>query len=123
MSKFWQHFLQNGAPSPQRGYLGLHGYGIPIKRRLAGRFDLEQATGVAVQAIEPYSPAEDAGILEGDVVVRLDGQPTTTADDLNKMLGKLPIDIPVSIVLIREERILERLVMTASGPRSTRRRA
>jgi S1-C subfamily serine protease len=111
MSRFWQHFLHNGRRGPRPGYLGLQGYAIPLRQRLAARFGLEQATGVEVQTIDPHSPAEDAGILEGDVVLRLGDEPTPSADELNKLLSQIPADVPVPVLLLRGERCLERLVM------------
>jgi S1-C subfamily serine protease len=123
MSQFWQHFLNNGRSGRQSGYLGLRGYSVPIKRRVAGRYQLDQATGVGVQTIETGSPAEEAGILEGDVVVQLAGVPTPGADELFKLLDRLPVEVPLSLILLRGERCLERLVMTAACSRTTRRRA
>jgi S1-C subfamily serine protease len=123
MSQFWQHFLHNGQPGRQQGYLGLQGYSVPIKRRTASRYQLEQATGVGVQTIEPDSPAEEAGVLEGDVVVQLAGEPTPSSDELHKLLSRLPVDVPLLLVLLRGDRCLERLVMTAAYPRAARRRA
>src|SRR5204863_1161548 len=67
-----------------RGYLGLHGRNVPIPRGLARRFAFQQAGGVEVVAVETGSPADQAGILEGDVIVSLGEQPTTSIDDLHK---------------------------------------
>jgi S1-C subfamily serine protease len=123
MSQFWQHFLHNGESGRHSGYLGLHGHSVPIKRRIASRYQLNQTTGVGVQAIEPGGPAEDAGVLEGDVVVQLAGEPTRCADELHKLVDRLPVDVPLSLILLRGERCLERLVMTCAFPRAARRRA
>src|SRR5436190_5466235 len=123
MSQFWQHFLHNGESGRQSGYLGLHGHSVPIKRRIASRHQLDQTTGVGVQTIEPGSPAEEAGVLEGDVVLQLAGEPTRCADELHQLLNRLPVDMPLSLILLRGERCLERLVLTSAFPRAVRRRA
>src|SRR5206468_11670952 len=52
-----------------RGYLGLHAHNVPIPQHLARRYDLAQKTGVEVRAVETNGPAEQAGILEDDVIV------------------------------------------------------
>src|SRR5215471_5391247 len=54
-----------------RGYLGLHARVVPISRAVASRHGLGQKTGVEVLAVERDGPAEQAGILEGDVIVSL----------------------------------------------------
>ncbi len=123
MSQFWQHFLHNGQSGRPHGYLGLQGYSVPIKRRIASRCGLDQTTGVGVQCIEPGSPAEEAGVLEGDIVVQLAGEPTPSADELHKLLHRLPVDVPLSLILLRGARCLERLVMTSVYPHPARRRA
>ena len=38
--------------------------------------------GLFVQLVESGGPADRAGIRPGDVVVEIDGQPATSADDL-----------------------------------------
>ena len=39
-----------------------------------------------IAAVEPGSPADRAGLLTGDMVVALDGEPVTGADDLIRLL-------------------------------------
>src|SRR5205814_2547394 len=99
-----------------RGYLGLHGRNVPIPRGLARRFDFQQASGVEVVAVETDSPADQAGILEGDVIVSLGEQPTTSIDDLHKLLTQLPVGVPSSIIVLRGERRLERMVLPNEYP-------
>src|ERR1700730_4624105 len=60
-----------------RGYLGLHGRVVPIPQALARRYELTQKSGVEVLAIEENGPADQAGILEEDVLVSLSDEPAT----------------------------------------------
>jgi S1-C subfamily serine protease len=99
-----------------RGYLGLHARSVPVPRELAARFGLTQKTAVEVLAVEPDGPAEQAGILEEDVIVALGEQPTSSVDDLHKLLTQLPVGIPAGVVFLRGERRLERLVVPADYP-------
>jgi S1-C subfamily serine protease len=99
-----------------RGYLGLHARNVPLPRPLARRFDLTQAGAVQVQAVEPDGPADQAGILEDDLIVSLGEQATASVDDLHKVLTQLPVEIPASVILLRGERRLERLVVPAEYP-------
>lgn len=99
-----------------RGYLGLHARNVPLPRDLAERFELTQTGAVEVMAIEPSGPADQAGVLEEDLIVSLSDRPTTCVDDLHKLLTQLPIDVPTPIVLLRNERRLHRLVLPTECP-------
>jgi S1-C subfamily serine protease len=99
-----------------RGYLGLHAHSVPISRELAARFGLSQKEGVEVLAVEPDGPADQAGILEEDVIISLGEQPTASVDDLHRLLTQLPVGIPAALVFLRGERRLERLVVPADYP-------
>ncbi len=99
-----------------RGYLGLHARNVPLTPELAGKFGLEQKTAVEVLAVEAGAPADEAGILEEDVIVSLGEQPTTAVDDLHKLLTQLPVGIPAAVVLLRNGRRLERLVVPTDYP-------
>jgi S1-C subfamily serine protease len=95
-----------------RGYLGLHARTVPLARR----FGLPQASAVEIMAVESGGPAEQAGILEEDVLVALGEQPIASVDDLHKLLTELPVDVPSTVVILRGDRRLERLVLPQEYP-------
>jgi S1-C subfamily serine protease len=99
-----------------RGYLGLHGQAAPVPRSLAEKYKLTQKHAVAVMAVEPEGPADEAGILEQDLIVALGDEPATSIDDLHKLLMRLPVGIPSTVTLLRGERRLERMVVPAEYP-------
>jgi S1-C subfamily serine protease len=99
-----------------RGYLGLHGRTVPLRRSLARQFQLSHESAVEVQAVEPDAPADEAGMQPGDLVVDLGDQPVTSVDDLHKLLSQLPVGIPAAIILLREDRRLQRFVVPAEYP-------
>jgi S1-C subfamily serine protease len=99
-----------------RGYLGLHGHGIPIARPLARFFELTQATGVEVVAVEPNGPADQAGILPDDLIIALGDQEVSSVDDLHKLLTQLPVGVPASIIMLRGPRRLQRFVLSEEYP-------
>ena len=103
-----------------RGYLGLHGRNVPIAPALGRRFELALASGVEVMAVEPGSPAEQAGLEEEDVIVALAEQPTTTVDDLHKLLTQLPVGVPAAVTFLRGQRRLERFVVPNEYPEPAR---
>jgi S1-C subfamily serine protease len=100
-----------------RGYLGLHGRTVPLRRTLARQFHLQQETVVEVEAVEPGAPADQAGIQDSDLLVELGDHPVSKVDDLHKLLTQLPVGIPASIVLLRGDRKLQRFVVPAEYPR------
>jgi S1-C subfamily serine protease len=101
-----------------RGYLGLHARNVPIPKALARGLNLGEASGVAVEAVEPGGPADQAGIQIDDVIVELAEHPTPSIDAMHKLLTQLPVDVPASIRLLRDERLLERVVLPTDFPRT-----
>jgi hypothetical protein len=69
----------------------------PLNPTLAEYFGVEE--GLLVTEVVPGTPAEEAGILAGDVVVRVAGDPVTSLGDLRFGLGYL--DRPLRIRVVR----------------------
>ena len=68
-----------------RGYLGV---GVqPV--RLAGAIHqaVGQETGLILMSVEPGGPAEQAGLVQGDVLVTFGGQPVRDLDELQALLA------------------------------------
>jgi S1-C subfamily serine protease len=97
------------------GYLGLHGRTVPVARHLVHQWELKPS-GVEVLALESGGPAEQAGMLEGDVIVLLGDHPAESVDDLHKSLTQLPVGVPVTVTILRGQRKLERFVIPAEYP-------
>src|SRR5262249_62416779 len=99
-----------------RGYLGLHVRNVPIPQALVRRFELVEKTGVEIMAVEENSPADEAGIEVDDVMVALDDLATPSADELHKVLTRLPVGVPAEVTLLRGERRLRRFVTPGEYP-------
>jgi serine protease Do len=52
----------------------------------------ENTTGVVVNAVEPNSSSEEAGLKTGDLVVQIDQQPVKNMDDAQKVLAKASLE-------------------------------
>jgi S1-C subfamily serine protease len=57
---------------------------------------------VVIAGVEPNSPADRAGLAAGDVLIAVDGQPVTGADDLIRILTGDMIGRSVEIALLRD---------------------
>ena len=99
-----------------RGYLGLHVRTVPIPRALQLQLELSQATTVEVMSIEANGPADQAGVLEEDHILSIGEEPVTSVDDLHRLLTQLPIEVPTTIVLLRGQRRLERMILPEEYP-------
>ena len=81
-----------------RGYLGV---GIqPVRLADALQQQLGQETGLMLMSVESGSPAAQGGLLQGDVLVTLDGQAVRHVDELQVLLGtdRVGISLPARIV-------------------------
>lgn len=84
----------------KRGYLGIGTQQVPLPAALAQKAGVSQQSALLVITVEPGSPAEQSGLLLGDLVVALAGQPITDADTLLAQLGgdKLGQALPLKIL-------------------------
>jgi serine protease Do len=60
------------------------------------------ARGAKVRSVEEDSPAEKAGLKEGDVVVRFDGEAVRSASHLARLVGETPAGRSVPIEVTRD---------------------
>jgi S1-C subfamily serine protease len=100
-----------------RGYLGIAGQTVPLAVRLVRYFNLERDTAVQVISVAPNSPADAAGLKEGDIIVSLDQKPMASVTDIHRLLSKDVIGKTLQIVFLREWTArLERTVIPAESP-------
>lgn len=88
-----------------RGYMGIELENI--SRNLAIALGLKSTQGALVTNVVKGSPAEEAGLKPGDVILEFDGKPTKTAEDaLNRVRGKKAGEL-AAIVLVRKGETLQ----------------
>ena len=91
----------------RRAYIGVEAQTAPLHRRLVRFYDLPQESGVIVSAVTPDSPAQRAGLREGDVIVALDGKPVAGVDDLHRLLTDAHVGLSSSLTVLRWTEKLE----------------
>lgn len=91
-----------------RGWLGVSIQ--EVTPALAKSFDLKEKKGALVAQVVSGSPAEKAGIEQGDVIVEFDGKEVTDSKDLPRIVASTPIGKAVTIKLLRNGEALDRQV-------------
>src|SRR5881397_3872832 len=99
----------------RRGYIGVAGQNVPIHRRIVRFYGLSLETGVLVVSVEKKSPAERAGLREGDLIVAFNGQPVGSVHDLHKVLVGEQIGVSAGVTIIRHTEQLELPILPAES--------
>jgi S1-C subfamily serine protease len=99
----------------RRSQIGVAGQNVPIHRRVVRFYNLPRETGVLVASVEKESPAEQAGLREGDVIVAFNGSPIASIHELHKMLAGEQIGVEAKIVIIRHTEKLELSILPAES--------
>ena len=85
----------------QRSYIGVVAQNTPLNRRLVRFHELTVESGVVVLSVENDSPAQRAGIQEGDVIIALGGKAVGGIDDLHRLLSDLPAGVATELTILR----------------------
>ena len=89
----------------RRAYIGVAGQTAPVPRRHAVVAGVENKMGALLAQIEPDGPAARAGLLPGDVVIRLDGVDINGVDDLIRVLDRDRIGRRLAMDVLRLGRL------------------
>jgi S1-C subfamily serine protease len=95
----------------RRAFIGIAAQHIALPRRLRYAAELTQESAVMVATVEPGSPAEQAGLKAGDIIVGLDGTKVAGADDFVRILGGDKIGRSVEIETLRGGKLETRPVV------------
>jgi S1-C subfamily serine protease len=93
----------------RRGYLGIGIQPVRLPAELAEA--LGQETGIHLVQVRSGGPADQAGLLLGDTIVAVDGQPTPHHDALLAALGGDVVGQTVTVRLVRAGQVEERPVV------------
>ncbi|MDE2484492.1 MAG: DegQ family serine endoprotease [candidate division NC10 bacterium] len=83
-----------------RGWLGVAIQ--PITPDLSKKFSLKQANGALVSDVMEGSPAEHAGVKQGDVIVEFDGKIVKSSTELPHLVANTPVGKEVPMKVIRD---------------------
>ncbi len=106
--------LQNGIVT--RGWLGV---GIQnVTEDIAESLGLGEAGGAIVTSVSEGSPAEDAGVEEGDTILTVNGENVENSRGLARRIGSLEPDDDVVLGILREGENMDVTVTLGALPSS-----
>jgi S1-C subfamily serine protease len=85
----------------KRGYLGIRSQQVELAADLRKVLNREQEAGLLLVSVEQGSPAEAGGLMVGDILVAIEGQPIADHDELMVHLSGESVGKPLSIQLLR----------------------
>jgi S1-C subfamily serine protease len=83
----------------KRGFLGIRSQEVELPGQVKAQVD--QATGLLVVGIEPEGPAAQGGLMVGDILVAVEGQPVTNHDELISRLSGSVVGRAVEVRVLR----------------------
>ena len=89
----------------RRSKLGLSGQTTPLDTRLAARLRRQPASAVLVAEVQTGSAAEAAGLRQGDLLLKFDGEVVSNVDDLHRMLTAERTGQACEVEVLRQARI------------------
>jgi S1-C subfamily serine protease len=104
----------------RQGYLGVAMQPVPLPDALRERLGLDRDTAVIVLNVEPHSPAANAGLLIGDVLIALGDVPMADPGDVAAALGPDRVGTAVPASIIRGGQPLTVEVTIGERPARTR---
>ena len=95
----------------RRSRLGIAGQTVPLDRRVVQRLGFTAATAVMIAEVIAGGPAERAGLMKGDALLRLGGRPVSGVDDLHRLLTADIAGVEQLVEILRAGRLDVRSVV------------
>ena len=99
----------------KRPYLGIGTQEVPLPDAVKAR--VNQESGLLVVAVEPQSPADKAGLMQGDTLLALNGTVTDSLEDLYAGLRKTTVGAAQKVKLVRAGEVKEITVTVGEAAR------
>jgi S1-C subfamily serine protease len=87
--------------SVRRGYLGIRSQPVALDALSQAALKRTQDSGLLLVGIEPDSPASQAGLIVGDILVKIEGNVITSPEDLQLHLDSKSVGQTIAIEVLR----------------------
>ncbi|MCE9606672.1 MAG: Do family serine endopeptidase [Planctomycetia bacterium] len=92
--------LMSKSGAVERAYLGV---GIEqMNSELAGKFGVQRGTGVLITEVHPNTPAADAGLKEGDIILDYNGVKVHTPRELQEVVERTVLNTKQKANVLRD---------------------
>ena len=88
-----------------RGWLGVHIQ--PVTEDIAASLGLQGTEGAIVARVQPESPAEAAGLEQGDVITAVDQAPIEDTRSLSQTIAAIDAGTPAALTVWRDGQFIE----------------
>jgi S1-C subfamily serine protease len=95
----------------RRSFIGVSAQTVPLLRRVVRFYDLPRETGAVVISVEKDSPAQRAGLREGDIILSFESQAMAGVDDLHRALSDARVGARCKLTVLRHIEKLEFVVV------------
>jgi S1-C subfamily serine protease len=89
----------------RRPYLGIGTQEVPLPETVKAK--AKQDSGLLIVAVEPQSPADKAGLMQGDTLIALNGTTTASLEDLYSGLRKAKVGATQTVRVVRAGELKE----------------
>ena len=93
-----EQLLESG--EVKRGVIGIQAQNL--NPDLAEAFGLGKQSGAIINSVMDGSPAKDAGLMTGDIIISINGEAVKSAGDVRNEIGLLPIGEEVTFEILRD---------------------
>ena len=107
--------VENG--EVDRGFVGISAQ--DLNPDLAEAFGLKAQQGAVINSVVPGSPAEDAGLQPGDILVAINGKAIRDAEDARNHIGLLPVGEGIEFEILRSGERMQLSSTVASSKSGT----
>ncbi|MGH8616594.1 MAG: DegQ family serine endoprotease [Burkholderiales bacterium] len=92
----------------------------PVTKELVESFGLQKPLGALVSSVEKGGPADKAGVEAGDIILRFDGKPVASSEDLPRLVGATKPGTKATLQVWRNKAARELQVVVSEMPEEAR---
>jgi serine protease Do len=88
----------------------------PVNQSIADYYGLDKPTGVLVARVNEDTPADEAGLEDGDIILSVDGRRVDTTAQLRNTVSLTPVGATVELRLLRDDEEISKKVTLGEMP-------